>query len=38
LLDAYDKTRGWDENGIPTAETLRRCGLIDLIPAMDQKR
>jgi len=38
LLDACDKARGWDENGIPTAETPRRCGLSALIPAMDQKR
>ncbi len=28
LLDAYYEKRGWDKNGIPTEETLKRVGLI----------
>ncbi len=27
MLDRYYRLRGWDENGIPTSETLRRLGL-----------
>jgi len=27
MLDRYYRLRGWDENGIPTPETLRRLGL-----------
>jgi len=30
LLDAYYRARGWDENGIPTRETLTRIGLSDV--------
>lgn len=30
LLDAYYRARGWDENGIPTRETLTRVGLADV--------
>jgi aldehyde:ferredoxin oxidoreductase len=30
MLDRYYRLRGWDENGIPTPETLRRLGLGDL--------
>jgi len=30
LLDEYYTLRGWDKNGIPTAETLRRVGLDDV--------
>lgn len=30
LLDLYYKTRGWDANGIPTNETLKKFGLADL--------
>jgi aldehyde:ferredoxin oxidoreductase len=31
LLDEYYRARGWDENGIPTAETLERLGLGELV-------
>jgi len=34
LLDTYYKARGWDENGIPTRETLERVGLEDVADAM----
>jgi aldehyde:ferredoxin oxidoreductase len=27
MLDAYYKARGWDENGIPTKETLEKFNL-----------
>jgi aldehyde:ferredoxin oxidoreductase len=27
MLDEYYELRGWDENGIPTPETLKRTGL-----------
>ncbi|MCF8107926.1 MAG: aldehyde ferredoxin oxidoreductase family protein [Desulfohalobiaceae bacterium] len=30
LLDEYYQARGWDENGIPTKETLERLGLADI--------
>jgi aldehyde:ferredoxin oxidoreductase len=32
MLDAYYERRGWDEDGVPTAETLGRLGLEDLAP------
>ncbi len=35
LLDAYYKARGWDENGIPTRETLERVGLKDVADVME---
>jgi aldehyde:ferredoxin oxidoreductase len=35
LLDEYYALRGWDENGIPTAETLERFGLADVAGTMD---
>lgn len=31
LLDMYYEQRGWDENGIPTAETLERLALSGLV-------
>jgi len=31
---AYFETLGWDERGIPKAETLQRLGLEDLEPSM----
>ena len=31
MLDAYYERRGWDEKGVPTAETLERLGLEDLV-------
>ncbi len=31
LLDAYYAARGWDENGLPTEETLFRVGLKNMI-------
>ena len=33
MLDMYYEQRGWDANGIPTAETLQRLGLADLLGA-----
>ena len=30
LLDEYYEARGWDENGIPTRQTLERVGLSDV--------
>ena len=34
LLDAYYRARGWNENGIPTKETLQRVGLGDIAEKM----
>ena len=34
LLDEYYALRGWDANGIPTAETLARFGLADVADTM----
>ncbi|MFZ5590834.1 MAG: aldehyde ferredoxin oxidoreductase family protein [Bacillota bacterium] len=31
MLDEYYAARGWDEDGIPTRETLERLGLVDFI-------
>ena len=31
LLDRYYELRGWDNNGIPTPDTLKKMGLEDLI-------
>ena len=31
MLDFYYQRRGWDENGIPTRETLERLGLAELV-------
>ncbi|MCP4630364.1 MAG: aldehyde ferredoxin oxidoreductase family protein [bacterium] len=31
MLDDYYERRGWDENGVPTAETLGRLGLGDVV-------
>ena len=33
MLDYYYEQRGWDENGIPTSETLERMGLAELVGA-----
>ena len=30
MLQDYYKVRGWDENGVPTKETLKNLGLDDL--------
>ena len=39
LLDEFCAARGWDlELGWPTPETLRRVGLAELIPALEQLR
>ncbi|MEJ2729035.1 MAG: aldehyde ferredoxin oxidoreductase family protein [Deltaproteobacteria bacterium] len=35
LLDEYYRARGWDENGIPTRETLGRLGLDELAKQQD---
>ncbi len=37
LLDEYYTARGWDKNGIPTKETLKRVGLDALADAMEAK-
>jgi aldehyde:ferredoxin oxidoreductase len=31
MLDAYYEQRGWDENSVPTAKTLGRLGLENLV-------
>ncbi|MGD9081050.1 MAG: aldehyde ferredoxin oxidoreductase family protein [Desulfobacterales bacterium] len=31
LLDEYYRARGWDDNGIPTRETLQRLGLHEVV-------
>jgi aldehyde:ferredoxin oxidoreductase len=31
MLDEYYQVRGWDADGVPTADTLRRLGLRELI-------
>ena len=36
LLDEYYALRGWDENGIPKAETLEKFGLKDVAETMDR--
>ncbi len=35
LLDEYYRARGWDENGIPTRETLERLGLDEVVKEQD---
>ncbi len=37
LLDEYYAARGWDQNGIPTKETLRRVGLADVAEALARR-
>jgi len=34
LLDEYYELRGWDANGIPTAKTLKLCGLNEVAESM----
>lgn len=36
MLDDYYEQRGWDEKGIPTADTLRRLGLGDMTEYLPQ--
>jgi aldehyde:ferredoxin oxidoreductase len=38
ILDIYYQRRGWDNDGIPTHETLKENGLEDVIEYMEQKR
>ncbi len=38
LLDEYYAGRGWDKDGIPTEETLRRVGLCDVAEQLAQGR
>jgi aldehyde:ferredoxin oxidoreductase len=38
LLNEYYGARGWDENGIPTKETLKRVGLEDVVADMEKNR
>lgn len=33
MLDEYYRLHGWDENGVPTPETLTRLGIAELKPA-----
>jgi aldehyde:ferredoxin oxidoreductase len=35
LLTFYYRARGWNENGIPTKETLERVGLHDIAAEME---
>ncbi|NPV70233.1 MAG: aldehyde ferredoxin oxidoreductase family protein [Firmicutes bacterium] len=37
MLDDYYRLRGWDREGLPTAETLRRLGLEDTIPRLESE-
>jgi aldehyde:ferredoxin oxidoreductase len=37
LLDWYYQARGWNANGIPTRETLKRLGLEDIAQALETK-
>jgi aldehyde:ferredoxin oxidoreductase len=32
MLDRYYRLRGWDEQGLPTAEKQRELGLADNLP------
>jgi aldehyde:ferredoxin oxidoreductase len=36
LLDYYYEIRGWDANGVPTKETLKRLGLDYVIPQLEK--
>jgi aldehyde:ferredoxin oxidoreductase len=38
LLSGYYQARGWDENGIPTEETLRKLGLDFVIGKLKKKK
>jgi aldehyde:ferredoxin oxidoreductase len=38
LLDEYYLARGWDENGVPTRETLERVGLADVAAELEAVR
>jgi len=31
MLDEYYQARGWDEDGVPTPETIRKLGLDELL-------
>ena len=33
MLDEYYAARGWDEDGVPTSETVRKLGLEELLAA-----
>ena len=35
MLDMYYEMRGWDRNGVPTKETLRKLGLEYVIPVLE---
>ncbi|MFZ8807835.1 MAG: aldehyde ferredoxin oxidoreductase family protein [Pyrobaculum sp.] len=36
LLDYYYEIRGWDRNGVPTRETLRKLGLDYVVPQLER--
>jgi len=36
-LDLYYKKRGWDKNGLPTRETLKKSGLVDIAKVLNVK-
>lgn len=38
LLTEFYGARGWDTDGVPTDETLRRLGLADVIDTVNRKR
>jgi len=35
MLDEYYDVRGWDEDGVPTLETIRKLGLNELLAVED---
>ena len=37
LLDDYYESRGWNKDGIPTIEKLKKIGMEDLIPIVESK-
>jgi len=36
MLDMYYEMRGWDKNGVPTKETLKKLGLEYVIPVLEK--
>ncbi|MHA1210373.1 MAG: aldehyde ferredoxin oxidoreductase C-terminal domain-containing protein [Candidatus Freyarchaeota archaeon] len=35
-MDTYYRLRGWNSQGVPTRETLKRLGLEDIIPTLEK--
>jgi aldehyde:ferredoxin oxidoreductase len=38
MLDEYYDTRGWDKDGVPTLETIRKLGLDELLSSDGDQR